>query len=37
LFHDAPIKKGQFDYMEFIRMLKHGTKDTEEEKQQSSC
>lgn len=27
LFRDAPIKGGQFDYVEFTRMLKHGTKD----------
>ena len=27
LFRDAPIKDGMFNYMEFTRMLKHGTKD----------
>lgn len=27
LFKDAPIKKRQFDYIEFTRMLKYGTKD----------
>ena len=31
LFRDAPIKKGQFNYVEFTRMLKHGTKDKDEE------
>ncbi|CAI2347579.1 unnamed protein product [Caenorhabditis sp. 36 PRJEB53466] len=30
LFRDAPIKNGQFDYVEFTRMLKHGTKDKDE-------
>ncbi|CAJ0929000.1 unnamed protein product, partial [Mesorhabditis belari] len=29
LFRDAPIKDGMFDYIEFTRMLKHGTKDTD--------
>jgi myosin regulatory light chain 12 len=29
LFRDAPIKNGLFDYVEFGRMLKHGTKDNE--------
>uniref|UniRef100_A0A914M3S8 EF-hand domain-containing protein n=2 Tax=Meloidogyne TaxID=189290 RepID=A0A914M3S8_MELIC len=32
LFRDAPIKNGRFDYMEFTRMLKHGTKEKDEEK-----
>jgi myosin regulatory light chain 12 len=27
LFRDAPIKNGMFNYVEFTRMLKHGTKD----------
>uniref|UniRef100_A0A914C3J6 EF-hand domain-containing protein n=1 Tax=Acrobeloides nanus TaxID=290746 RepID=A0A914C3J6_9BILA len=31
LFRDAPIKNGQFDYMEFTRMLKHGTKDKDDQ------
>ncbi|CAD6185941.1 unnamed protein product [Caenorhabditis auriculariae] len=31
LFRDAPIKNGQFDYVEFTRMLKHGTKDKDEQ------
>uniref|UniRef100_A0A915NGA1 EF-hand domain-containing protein n=2 Tax=Meloidogyne TaxID=189290 RepID=A0A915NGA1_9BILA len=32
LFRDAPIKNGRFDYMEFTRVLKHGTKEKDEEK-----
>lgn len=32
LFRDAPIKNGRFDYTEFTRMLKHGTKEKDEEK-----
>lgn len=31
LFRDAPIKNGQFNYIEFTRMLKHGTKDKDDE------
>ncbi|KAK5981614.1 Nonmuscle myosin II regulatory light chain, partial [Trichostrongylus colubriformis] len=31
LFRDAPIKNGYFDYVEFTRMLKHGTKDKDEQ------
>jgi len=27
LFRDAPIKNGRFDYTEFTRMVKHGTKE----------
>ncbi|XP_064604643.1 myosin regulatory light chain 2, smooth muscle minor isoform-like [Liolophura sinensis] len=27
IFRDAPIKKGEFNYVEFTRILKHGTKD----------
>jgi len=30
LFRDAPIKNGRFDYIEFTRMLKHGTKDKDD-------
>lgn len=30
LFRDAPIKNGKFDYVEFTRMLKHGTKDKDD-------
>jgi len=30
LFRDAPIKNGRFDYTEFTRMLKHGTKDKDD-------
>ncbi|KAK0419852.1 hypothetical protein QR680_014367 [Steinernema hermaphroditum] len=32
LFRDAPIKNGQFDYVEFTRMLKHGTKEKDDPK-----
>jgi len=31
LYKDAPIKHGMFDYVEFTRMLKHGTKDKDEQ------
>lgn len=31
LFHGAPIKRGQFDYVDFIRTLKHGNKDKDDE------
>lgn len=31
LFKDAPIKNGMFNYIEFTRMLKHGTKDKDEQ------
>ncbi|KAF8357045.1 mlc-4 [Pristionchus pacificus] len=31
LFRDAPIKNGMFDYVEFTRMLKHGTKEKDEQ------
>ncbi|GMR41995.1 hypothetical protein PMAYCL1PPCAC_12190 [Pristionchus mayeri] len=31
LFRDAPIKGGMFDYVEFTRMLKHGTKEKDEQ------
>jgi Ca2+-binding EF-hand superfamily protein len=27
MFREAPIKKGNFDYNEFTRILKHGKKD----------
>lgn len=30
LFHEAPIKGGKFDYIEFTRILKHGKKDNDE-------
>jgi len=36
IFRDAPIKDGQFDYVEFTRMLKHGTKDRDEEEEEIS-
>ena len=26
-FKDAPIKDGQFDYQEFVKILKYGRKD----------
>jgi len=31
LFRDAPIKSGRFDYVEFTRMLKHGTKEKDDD------
>lgn len=31
IFKEAPIKSGNFDYVEFIRILKHGTKEKDEE------
>merc|ERR1712122_119761 len=27
MIHEAPIKNGMFDYMEFTRILKHGAKE----------
>ena len=27
MFREAPIKSGNFDYIEFTRILKHGKKD----------
>ena len=30
MFREAPIKKGNFDYNEFTRILKHGKKDEEQ-------
>ena len=29
LLHGAPIEEGLFDYVEFTRMLKHGSRDDE--------
>ena len=34
LFHGAPIVQGQFKYPEFIRTLKHGAKDKEDDQPQ---
>jgi myosin regulatory light chain 12 len=31
LYRDLPIKDGKLDYVEFSRMLKHGTKEKDEE------
>ncbi|VDP39459.1 unnamed protein product [Soboliphyme baturini] len=31
LFKDAPIKDSMFNYLEFTRMLKHGTKEKDEQ------
>ncbi|XP_019618037.1 myosin regulatory light chain 12B-like isoform X5 [Branchiostoma floridae] len=31
MFRDAPIKKQQFNYIEFTRILKHGAKDKDEQ------
>jgi len=30
LYKEAPIKDGQFDYVEFTRILKHGAKDPDD-------
>jgi len=30
MFRDAPIKRGNFDYMEFTRILKYGKKESDE-------
>ena len=30
MFREAPIKKGDFDYVEFTRILKHGQKDKDD-------
>eukprot|EP00745_Piridium_sociabile_P043090 TRINITY_DN87547_c0_g1_i1.p1 TRINITY_DN87547_c0_g1~~TRINITY_DN87547_c0_g1_i1.p1 ORF type:complete len:172 (-),score=57.59 TRINITY_DN87547_c0_g1_i1:943-1458(-) len=30
MFRDAPIKRGNFDYMEFTRILKYGKKENDE-------
>ena len=29
MYRDAPIKKGNFDYLEFTRILKYGKKEDE--------
>lgn len=31
MFTGAPIKDGEFDYVEFVKILKHGTKDKDDE------
>lgn len=31
MFRDAPIKKGNFDYIEFTRILKYGKKEKDDE------
>ncbi|XP_072045775.1 myosin regulatory light polypeptide 9-like [Amphiura filiformis] len=31
MFREAPIKKGHFNYREFVRILKHGTKDQDDD------
>ena len=31
LFYGAPIKKGQFDYLDFVKTLKHGAGEKDEE------
>ena len=32
MFREAPIdKKGQFDYVEFTRIVKHGAKDKDDQ------
>ncbi len=30
MYKEAPIKKGNFDYVEFTRILKHGKKDVDD-------
>ena len=30
LYKEAPIKNGQFDFVEFTRILKHGAKDPDD-------
>ena len=30
MFRDAPIKRGNFDYLEFTRILKYGKKENDE-------
>ena len=30
MYREAPIKSGQFDYIEFTRILKHGAKEKDE-------
>ena len=36
LFHGAPINQGMFNYQEFIRTLKHGAKEKDEDQQTAS-
>ena len=31
MYREAPIKGGQFDYLEFTRILKHGAKEKDEQ------
>ena len=31
MYREAPIKGGNFDYLEFTRILKHGKKDRDED------
>jgi len=31
MFREAPIKNGQFNYVEFTRILKHGAKEQDEQ------
>ena len=36
LLHGAPIREGLFDYVEFTRMLKHGSKDDDQAQAQGT-
>ena len=31
MYREAPIKNGQFNYRDFVRILKHGTKDRDDD------
>ena len=31
MFREAPIKGGQFDYREFVKILKHGTQERDDD------
>ena len=31
MYREAPIKSGNFDYVEFTRILKHGKKDKDDD------
>ena len=37
MFKGAPPKDGQFDYRKFVRMLKHGEQDGNEQQQQAAA
>ena len=31
MFRDAPIREGKFNYMEFVKILKYGKKDADDQ------